>query len=248
MTKQRVSSSTHTQSFRLGHHLNSFTISLATKAVRRVALLCNLSTQLRPEGEGLSLPLPTPLADHPVQNDDNNARFRANLSGDDCPPHLVRKYTKPPTKSMSLNGEHFHTWRVHHLVLWTYLLFHPLAVEGHPAEEDNSSCKWPKWRHFIDDADIQLHLMLYLYDHVLRDRNPEFLKCEIGPFSDFKRKSYLMDLKSAHSQESDFQESGEVDRFLKMGTHFQERSGSLENDLCVTWSGFWLRPRYLCSF
>ena len=30
-----------------------------------------------------------------------------------------------------------------------------------------------------------------------------------------------MDLKSAHSQESDFQESGEVDRFLKMGTHFK---------------------------
>ena len=51
-----------------------------------------------------------------------------------------------------------------------------------------------------------------------------------------------MDLKSAHSQESDFQESGEVDRFLKMGTHFQERSGSLENGLCVTWSGFWLCP------
>ena len=40
------------------------------------------------------------------------------------------------------------------------------------------------------------------------------MKSEIGPFSDFKRKSYLMDLKSAHSQESDFQESGEVDRFL----------------------------------
>ena len=33
-----------------------------------------------------------------------------------------------------------------------------------------------------------------------------------------------MDLKSAHSQESDFQESGEVDRFLKLGTHFQEKS------------------------
>ena len=30
-----------------------------------------------------------------------------------------------------------------------------------------------------------------------------------------------MDLKSAHSQESDFQESGEVDRFLKMGTIFK---------------------------
>jgi len=54
-----------------------------------------------------------------------------------------------------------------------------------------------------------------------------------------------MDLKSAHSQEFDFQESGEVDRFLKMGTHFQERSGSLENGLCVVWSGFWLCPGYL---
>ena len=83
-------------------------------------------------------------------------------------------------------------------------------------------------------------------DHVLRDRNPGFLKSDIGPFSDFKRKSHLMDLKSAHSQESDFQESGEVDRFLKMGTHFQERSGSLENGLCVTWSGFWLCPGCLC--
>ena len=82
-------------------------------------------------------------------------------------------------------------------------------------------------------------------DHVLWDRNPGFLISEIGPFSDFKRKSYLMDLKSAHSQDSDFQESGEVDRFLKMGTHFQERSSSLENGLCVTWSGFWLCPGYL---
>ena len=55
-----------------------------------------------------------------------------------------------------------------------------------------------------------------------------------------------MGLKSAHSQESDFQESGEVDRFLNMGTHFQERSSSLENGLCVTWSGFiWICPAYL---
>ena len=53
-----------------------------------------------------------------------------------------------------------------------------------------------------------------------------------------------MDLKPAHSQESDFQELGEVDRFSKMGTHFQERSGSLESGLCVTWSGFWLCPEY----
>ena len=30
-----------------------------------------------------------------------------------------------------------------------------------------------------------------------------------------------------------------------MGTHFQERSGSLENGLCVTWSGFWVCPGYL---
>ena len=87
---------------------------------------------------------------------------------------------------------------------------------------------------------------ILILGQVLWDRNPGFLKSEIGPFSDFKRKPYLMDLKSAHSQESDVvQESGEVDRFLKMGTHFQERSGSLENGLCVTWSGFWLCPGYL---
>ena len=60
------------------------------------------------------------------------------------------------------------------------------------------------------------------------DRNPGFLKSEIGSFPDFKRKSHLMDLKSAYSQESDFQESGEVDRFLKMGTHFEERSVGLD--------------------
>ena len=57
-----------------------------------------------------------------------------------------------------------------------------------------------------------------------------------------------MDLKSAHSQESDFQESGEVDRFLKMGSHFQERSGSPENGLCVTWSGFLAMPRVFVAF
>ena len=47
-----------------------------------------------------------------------------------------------------------------------------------------------------------------------------------------------MGLKSAHSQESDFQESGEVDRFLKMGTHFQERSGSLENGFVLHGQAF----------
>ena len=36
-----------------------------------------------------------------------------------------------------------------------------------------------------------------------------------------------MDSKSAHSQESDFQESGEVDRFLRMGTHFLKRDQAL---------------------
>ena len=70
----------------------------------------------------------------------------------------------------------------------------------------------------------------------------------MGPFSDFERKSHLMDLKSTHSQDYDFQESGEVDRFLKMGTHFQERSGSLEIGIRVTWSGFWLCPGYLWLF
>ena len=82
-------------------------------------------------------------------------------------------------------------------------------------------------------------------DHVLWDRNPGFLKSEIRPFLDFKKQYHLMGLKSAHSQESDFQESGEVDRFLRMSTNFQERSGSLENGLCITWSGFWLCPAHL---
>ena len=51
-----------------------------------------------------------------------------------------------------------------------------------------------------------------------------------------------MGLKSVHSQEYDFQESGGVDGFLKMGTHFQERSGSLENGLCLKK----IRKRSLC--
>ena len=59
---------------------------------------------------------------------------------------------------------------------------------------------------------------------------------EIGPISDFKKKNFRMGLKSAHFQEYDFQESGEGDRFWKMGTHFQKRSSSFENGLCVTWS------------
>ena len=42
-----------------------------------------------------------------------------------------------------------------------------------------------------------------------------------------------MGLKSAQFQEYDFQESGVGDRFLKMGTHFRERSGSLENGLSL---------------
>ena len=72
-----------------------------------------------------------------------------------------------------------------------------------------------------------------------------FLKFAIGPFSDFNKKSHLVDLKSTHSQECDFHESGEVDRFLKIGTRFQERSDSLENGPWVIWSGFWLCPGYL---
>ena len=59
-----------------------------------------------------------------------------------------------------------------------------------------------------------------ILDHVLRDRNPGFLKSEIGPLSDFDTKSYLVGMKSAHFHESGFQESGEVDKIFKMGTHF----------------------------
>ena len=50
------------------------------------------------------------------------------------------------------------------------------------------------------------------------------------------KKSYLLDLKSAHLQESDVQESGECNRFWKMGSYFQERSSFLENGIIdVIW-------------
>ena len=92
------------------------------------------------------------------------------------------------------------------------------------------------FEHFKKERIFPSLLGSRIWGQVLRDRNPGFLKSEIGPFSDFKRKSYLMDLKSAHSQESDFQESGEVDRFLKMGTHFQENPFSREIGLSGKWS------------
>ena len=126
-----------------------------------------------------------------------------------------------------------------------------------PAMPQNSEAYTPVACHLGNLQRLHAHLSQYIrryrsyyhLDHVLWDRNPGFLKSEVGPFSDFKRKSYLTDLKSAHSQESDFQESREVDRFLKMGAHFQERSGSLENGLCVTWSSFFLAmPRVLVAF
>ena len=71
------------------------------------------------------------------------------------------------------------------------------------------------------------------YDHVLWDRNPGFLNSEIGPFSDFEKKYYLIyGVEIGSFEESDFQESGEVDRLFNMGTHYQERPSSLENRLC----------------
>ena len=57
-----------------------------------------------------------------------------------------------------------------------------------------------------------------------------------------------MDLKSANSQESDFQESAEVDRFLKMGTHFQEIWGSLENGLLCYMVRLLAMPRVFVAF
>ena len=46
------------------------------------------------------------------------------------------------------------------------------------------------------------------------------LKSEIGPLSDFNKEYYIMGLKSAHLKKSDFQESGEVDRFFENGHQF----------------------------
>ena len=72
---------------------------------------------------------------------------------------------------------HFTTSPQGHSTTCIKLLFRRLKIQ-------NTTSSWP-------------------LDHILWDRNPGFLKSEIGPFSDFKTKSHLMDLKSAHSQESD---------------------------------------------
>ena len=50
-------------------------------------------------------------------------RFGTNLSDDDSTPHGVGKGAKPSTKSRSLSGEHFHTWRIRHLVAWADFVF-----------------------------------------------------------------------------------------------------------------------------
>ena len=69
--------------------------------------------------------------------------------------------------------------------------------------------------------------MFLMLDHLLWGRNPEFWKqSEIGPISDFKKKTYLIELKSAHFQESGFQEMEDGDTFWKMHTYFPERSSS----------------------
>ena len=83
---------------------------------------------------------------------------------------------------------------------------------------------------------------------IFSDRNRGFWKSEIGPISIIKKKqTNLMGLKSPLFQESGFHESGEGDRGCEMGTHFPERSGSLENvlSLCYIVTGFCLCPAYL---
>ena len=109
--------SLHTLPFRPLRRARLLHLVMATRVTR--AFSYNLSTQRRhaQTGNTASLPAPAPGADH------THARFGTNTSGGDCTTHRVRKYIRPSTKPMSVNGEHFHTWRVAHLILWADVLF-----------------------------------------------------------------------------------------------------------------------------
>ena len=57
----------------------------------------------------------------PRSGPSSNPRFGANTSGSDYTTHRIWKDTKPSTKPMPIDGEHFHTWRVSHHVSWVNL-------------------------------------------------------------------------------------------------------------------------------
>ena len=63
----------------------------------------------------------------------------------------------------------------------------------------------------------------------------------------FQGKIHLMGWKSTHFQESDFQQSDEVDRFLKMGTHFQEDRSLLKTVFVLHGQAFVYAQR-ICGF
>ena len=80
----------------------------------------NLSTQLgrTRTSSTVSPPVPTTVAD-PEQTADSEQI----TSGDDCTPHRAGKRHEVFRKPRSLNGEHFHSLRVSHLLLWGDLPF-----------------------------------------------------------------------------------------------------------------------------
>ena len=75
----------------------------------------NSSTQLRRTRTSSTV---SPPAYH-CSGPRTNGRFGANTSGDDCTQHREGK----DTKSSGINGEHFHSLRASHLLLWAYLHF-----------------------------------------------------------------------------------------------------------------------------
>ena len=112
--------STHTKWFRLLRPRDSFLWATSHKSVSSILALS--SDRRRPETEGIS---PCPPRWRTTLS---KARLGANIIPDDCTPHRVQKDSKPSTKLMSVDDEHFHTCQVSHFVSWADVF---LCHRGH---------------------------------------------------------------------------------------------------------------------
>ena len=143
---------THHKSFRRGDR-DSFTIPLAIRC--RTIWSSNLNTRLRrsnPETQSLSRYLPLCSGPQAI------VRFEANLAAADYTSHGVRQYTKPSAKPCLSNGSTFVPSRSA-ISSRGQNYSRAITVKGFFALDN--SCKWPKLRHFIDDADIKPHFILF---------------------------------------------------------------------------------------
>ena len=147
-------SPTHTHWLSPQHHLNSsFVMGMAVRGVK--VALSYLSTQLRPEGlvsppacAGSGQPC-TKLVTH-----DSEKTSAATIA-----PHTVYGKTRNLERSPYRSIPSTSVPDASTIFARGQTSFLAIAIKG-PLALDNS-CKWPKWRYFID-ADIQPHYILFL--------------------------------------------------------------------------------------